>query len=131
MSILSVGLNGTVGNSIFATEYATLAVSPDNINYFEGGYFTYGYKLGEWTPVVTYSRKSSLDGTTFIVNFDPLAQTKITKSEGYSLSLNYYGFENIVVKAGASSFIESYDRSLNGNDKNDFNVYTILTDIVF
>jgi hypothetical protein len=127
----SVGLNGTFGNSVFATEYANLAISPDNINYFEGGYFSYGYKMGDWTPFVTYSQKSSLDGANFTVTNDPLGQTKITKSEAYAISMNYYGFENIVVKTGVTSFIESYNRSLNGSDKNDFNVYTILTDIVF
>jgi len=129
----SLGFSGEWNGFQYSAEMAKIKVALTSIKNFEGGYVTLGYKYKNFLGYVSSSEQSHLLGDFYIVNTDPLAAARVTETKSTSYGLNYYGFEDMVLKFAVAKYDENFNQVITGTteDNNQFDLYSLTFDFIF
>ncbi len=129
----SFGLSGEWEGIHYTAEMANIKIASTTINNFDGGYITLGYKYKNFLAYSAHTQRTDLSGDFYIVNTDPLAATKLTETNSTSFGLNFYGFDNVVIKSALAKYNEKYNQLISGTarDSNQFDIYSLTFDFIF
>jgi|GEM_PF-2645508 len=129
----SVGFSGEWNGFQYSAEMAKIKVALTSIKNFEGGYVTLGYKYKNFLGYASSSEQSHLLGNFYIVNTDPLAAARVTETKSMSYGLNYYGFEDMVLKFAVAKYDEKFNQVITytTEDNNQFDLYSLTFDFIF